>query len=209
MEVLNIVILRRALRVAIDNVKNLKGIDFDHIEQIITLIKKGKPGDRIYLPKGIRAIKGYSTLIITSEPPKKLSTYIIEKPKEVFLEEASLILSIKEVELNQLINSQDSQMSSFGDGKKIAYMDAEKIKFPLTVRCRRPGDYFYPLGFGKRKKLQDFFVDEKVPRDERDIVPIIESEGKIVFVAGYRLDDRFKIGDNTKKCLEIRVIPKL
>ncbi|GAB6184335.1 tRNA lysidine(34) synthetase TilS [Thermodesulfovibrio hydrogeniphilus] len=207
MEVLNVVILRRALRVAIDSVKNLKGIDFEHIEQIITLIKKGKPGDRIYLPKGIRAIKGYSTLIITSEPPKKLSTYTIDQPQEIFLEEASLSLSIKEFELNQL--NQDLQALNFGDGKKIAYIDADKIKFPLIVRCRRPGDYFYPFGFGKRKKLQDFFVDEKIPRDERDIVPIIESEGKIVFIAGYRLDDRFKIGDNTKRCLEIKVIPKI
>ncbi len=93
--------------------------------------------------------------------------------------------------------------------KNTIYADMDKVKFPLIVRGRKPGDYFYPFGFGKKKKLQDFFVDEKVPRDERDTVPVIESNGDIVCIAGYRLDDRFKIDDNTKRCLQIKIMPKL
>lgn len=201
MEVLNIVVLRRALRVAIDSVKDLKGLTFDHIEDIIKLIKTGKPGDRLYLPKGIRVIKGYSTLTVTAEPPKKLSTYEIHEPMDIYLEEASVLLSLKEIKREEL--------HDFGNGKSIIYIDMDKIKFPLIVRARKPGDYFYPFGFGKKKKIQDFFVDEKVPRDERDIVPVIESNGDIVCIAGYRLDDRFKIDDNTKRCLQIKIMPKL
>jgi len=201
MEVLNLVILRRSLRVAIDSVRGLKGLTFDHIEDIIKLIKTGKPGDRIYLPKGIRAIKGYSTLVITAEPPRKLSTYEITEPQEIYLKEASVVLSLKEIKRQEL--------KDFGDGKNTIYADLDKIKFPLIVRARKPGDYFYPFGFGKKKKLQDFFVDEKIPRDERDTVPVIESDGAIVCIAGYRLDDRFKIDDNTKRCLQIKLIPKL
>lgn len=201
MEVLNIVILRRALRFAIDSVKGLKGLSFDHIEDIIRLIKTGKPGDRIYLPQGVRAIKGYSTLVITAEPPKKLSTYEVNSPQDIYLKETSMVLSLKEIKREEL--------QDFGDGKNTIYVDMDKIKFPLIVRARKPGDYFYPFGFGKKKKLQDFFVDEKVPRDERDAVPIIESDGNIVCIAGYRLDDRFKIDDNTKKCLQIKILPKV
>lgn len=201
MEILNIVILRRALRFAVDSVKDLRWLTFDHIEDIIKLIKTGKAGDRIYLPKGVRAIKGYSTLIITAEAPKKLSTYEITEPKDIYLKESSTFLSLKEIKREELQN--------FGDGKNIIYIDMDKIKFPLIVRARKPGDYFYPFGFGKKKKLQDFFVDEKIPREERDIVPIIESNGNIVCVAGYRLDDRFKIDDNTKRCLQIKITPKL
>jgi tRNA(Ile)-lysidine synthase len=201
MEVLNIVILRRALRVAIDSVKDLKGIEFDHIEKIIDLIKKGKPGDRIYLPKGIKAIKNYSTLIISAEPPKKLPTYEISEAGEIFLQEASIVLYIEEVDREEV--------KDFGDGKNTVYIDREKINFPLIVRSRKPGDFFYPFGFGKKKKLQDFFVDEKIPRDERDLIPIIENSGEIVFIAGYRLDDRYKIKHNTKRCLKIKIIPKL
>ncbi len=201
MEVLNIVILRRALRVAIDSFKDLKGIEFDHIEEIIRLIKKGKPGDRIYLPKGIRAIKGYSTIIITSEPPQKLSTYQIDMPKEIAIKEISMTLDIKELSIGEI--------QDYGNGKNLIYIDAEKIKFPLIIRPRKEGDYLYPFGFGKKKKLQDFFVDEKIPRDERDLIPIIESEGNIVCIVGYRLDDRFKIDHNTKRCLQIKAIAKM
>ncbi|WP_353685018.1 tRNA lysidine(34) synthetase TilS [Thermodesulfovibrio sp. 3907-1M] len=201
MEVLNIVVLRRALRVAIDSVKDLKGLTFDHIEEIIKLIKTGKPGDRLYLPKGIRAIKGYSTLTVTAESPKKLSTYEIPKPMDIYLKEANIFLSLKEIKREEL--------QDFGNGKSTIYIDMDKIKFPLIVRARKAGDYFYPFGFGKKKKLQDFFVDEKVPRDERDTVPVIESNGDIVCIAGYRLDDRFKIDDNTKRCLQIKIMPKL
>ncbi|MCX7723715.1 MAG: tRNA lysidine(34) synthetase TilS [Thermodesulfovibrio sp.] len=201
MEPLNIVILRRALRFAVDSVRDLRGLTFDHIEDIIKLIKNGKTGDRLYLPKGIRVIKGYSTLIITAEPPKRLSTYEITKPQDIYLKESSTFLSLKEVKREEI--------QDFGNGKTLIYVDMDKIKFPLIIRARKPGDYFYPFGFGKRKKLQDFFVDEKVPRDERDIIPIIESDGNIVCIVGYRLDDRFKIDDNTKRCLEIKVTPKL
>lgn len=201
MEVLNLVILRRALRTAIDSVRDLRGIEFEHIERIIDLIKKGKPGDRVYLPRGIRAIKGYSTVVISAEPPVKLSTYVINRPETVFLKEISTYLTIAEVERPQVTN--------FGDGKNTIYLDRDKVSFPITVRARKPGDYFYPYGFGKRKKLQDFFVDEKVPRDERDAIPIIESDGKIVCIVGYRLDDRFKIEHNTNKCLVIKATPKL
>jgi len=91
MEVLNLVILRRALRFAIDSVAGLKGLTFDHIEDIVNLIKKGRSGDRIYLPKGIRAIKGYSTLTITAEPPGKLSTYKITEPHDIYLKESSIV----------------------------------------------------------------------------------------------------------------------
>lgn len=110
MEVLNIVILRRALRVAIDSVRDLKGLTFDHIEDIIKLIKTGKPGDRIYLPKGIRAIKGYSTLTVTAELPKKLSTYEINEPADLDLKECNKVLSLREIKREEL--------QDFGDGKK-------------------------------------------------------------------------------------------
>jgi len=59
------------------------------------------------------------------------------------------------------------------------------------------------------EKASGFFVDEKVPRDERDTIPVIESKGEIICIAGYRLDDRFKIDDNTKICLQIKIMPKL
>jgi tRNA(Ile)-lysidine synthase len=65
---------------------------------------------------------------------------------------------------------------------------------PLSVRNRRPGDRFTPIGLPGRKKLQDFFVDRKVARRDRDAVPLVVDEAdRIVWVAGYGIDEAFRI----------------
>lgn len=189
------VILRRVLRRAIDAVKGLRGISFVHIEDIIGLVKTGNSGDRIYLPKGIRVIKGYATLILTSEQPSQLGAYSLNVPEELSLKESGI-----------LIKSSFADSSEIPcDGKSKVIIDSEKIKLPLVVRSRKSGDLFYPFGFGKRKKLQDFFVDEKIPRDERDSIPIVVSGDNIVWIAGYRADERFKVTAETKKILLLEI----
>jgi|Deesub1362B_J571_1020462.scaffolds.fasta_scaffold00082_82 tRNA(Ile)-lysidine synthase len=189
------VILRRALRRAIDETKGLRGIGFEHIEEIIDMIQSAPTGARLYLPRGIRVIKGYSTLIITAERPQKLSEYVLQVPGETVLKEAGLVL----------ISSISEKVEGYGDGKTEAVFDLDTLSFPLKIRPRKEGDFFYPFGFGKRKKLQDFFVDEKVPKEERDTVPILTSEDKIVWVVGYRTDERFKVTSSTRRVLRIVV----
>ncbi|MCX8030804.1 MAG: tRNA lysidine(34) synthetase TilS [Thermodesulfovibrionales bacterium] len=197
-EVIDTVLMRRVLRRAIDATRGLRGINFIHIEDIISLIKKGKAGDRLYLPNNIRVIKGYSILTITCQQPNKLDTYTLYEPKSIYLKEASLTLSCKVIDIKGI----DKEVAS----KKVAYLDADKINFPLKIRSRKEGDYFYPFGLGKRKKLQDFFVDEKIPRDERDIVPLlINDNGDILWVSGYRIDDRYKINKDTKRVLKCTI----
>jgi tRNA(Ile)-lysidine synthase len=197
LEAMEKVILRRTLRRAIDETKGLRGINFVHIEDIIELIKRGKAGDRLYLPHGMRAIKAYSTFILTSEPPVRLSTYSLEVPGETVLKEAGILIraSIQE--------SQESEIKDQRPSAVVAVFDADRLIFPLMIRPRKEGDFFYPYGFGKKKKLQDFFVDEKVPRDERDAIPLILSEENIVWVVGYRGDERVKVTDETKKVLKL------
>jgi len=195
------VILRRVLRRAIDAVKGLRGINFIHIEDIIGLIKNGDSGDRLYLPKGIRVIKGYSTLILTSELPVKLGTYSLEVPGEVILREAGILIKSSISERGRGVEE------SRGQGKETIELDADKVKAPLTIRSRKDGDFFYPSGFGKKKKLQDFFVNEKAPRDERDKVPIVLSGEEIIWIAGYRADERFKVTDDTKMILLLEIKP--
>jgi len=200
------IILRRALRRAIDETKGLRGISFVHIEDIIELIKMGRAGDRLYLPHGMRAIKAYSTFTLTSKPPVRLSTYSLEVPGETVLKEAGILLHASILE-NQEIETKDFRTSApdFHPATTQVLFDVDKLNFPLIVRPRKEGDFFYPHGFGKKKKLQDFFVDEKVPRDERDAIPLIVSGEDIVWVAGYRGDERFKVTDETKKVLKLEV----
>lgn len=198
LEVMDKVILRRLLRRAVDETKGLREISFTHIEDIIGLIGKGKPGDRLYLPKGVRAIKQYSTVLLTSKPPQRLGSYMLEMQGEVVLKEAGIMLC-SEIK-------KDFRRGDTWDKKTTAVFDADRLTFPLTIRAREKGDYFYPFGFGKRKKLQDFFVDEKVPRDERDKVPIVLTGGEIIWVLGMRQDDRSKVTPDTKRfaVLEIK-----
>ncbi len=205
-EIMDKVIMRRVLRRAIDETKGLRGVSFIHIEDITELIKYGKPGDRLYLPKGIRVIKGYSTFILTSELPVKLGTYTLSIPGETILKEAGILIKASVIESPSTTHGESSERSlRTALWTDIGVFDLEKLTFPLIARPRRDGDIFYPLGFGKRKKIQDFFVDQKVPRDERDRVPLIISNDNIIWVVGYRGDERFKTTEETKKVVILEV----
>lgn len=199
-EIMDKVIMRKVLRRAIDGTIGLRGISFIHIEDIIELTKFGKPGDRLYLPKGIRAIKEYSTLILTSDIPVALNTYTLTVPGETILREAGILIkaTIEPAE-------ETGAGSISGLWIYAGIFDAAKLHMPLIARPRENGDFFHPLGFGRRKKLQDFFVDLKVPRDERSRVPLIVSGKDIIWVVGYRGDDRFQVTAETRKILRLEV----
>jgi len=83
--------------------------------------------------------------------------------------------------------------NKLGSHSSIEYVDAGKLRFPLYVRSWKAGDSFVPLGMKHRKKVSDFFVDLKISRTKKMKIPIVESGGNIVWVAGCRIDDRFKI----------------
>lgn len=196
LEAMEPVILRRVLRRAISETEGLRGISFQHIEDIIALIRNGNSGDRLALPRNIRVIRDYSVLVITSEEPVRIGEFALDLPGRAVIVNAGHVVTA-EVEEAAI---------PLGDGKTSVHLDADKMKFPLIVRSRRTGDYFYPIGFGRKKKLQDFFVDIKIPRDERDSVPLVVSGDDIVWIAGYRADERFKVTETTKKCVRLGIV---
>jgi tRNA(Ile)-lysidine synthase len=92
-------------------------------------------------------------------------------------------------------------MRSAGD-RSAAAVRADLCGETLIVRNRRPGDRFRPVGLGGRKKLQDFFVDRKIARERRDAVPIVVDEhDRIVWVAGYEIDEAFRVTDRSQPVL--------
>lgn len=87
----------------------------------------------------------------------------------------------------------------------IAFLDADKISFPLVIRAWRQGDKFVPLGMRHKKKLSDFMIDVKIPLNLKRGVEIVEdANGSILWIVGHRIDDRFKLSDNTEKIVVMK-----
>lgn len=88
---------------------------------------------------------------------------------------------------------------------RIAWLDLDLLVFPLISRSWQAGDHFYPLGMNQEKKVSDFFIDNKVNRFEKSRIRILTSNGEIVWVAGLRIDHRFRVTPKTVRVLEIRI----
>src|ERR1035437_9805386 len=85
----------------------------------------------------------------------------------------------------------------------VAYLDHSVLTFPLQIRKWEQGDFFHPLGMNGKKKLSDFFIDQKIPISEKETTYVLESNGKKAWGINHRIDDRFKVTRDTKKIFRI------
>jgi tRNA(Ile)-lysidine synthase len=124
--------------------------------------------------------------------------YALSIPGEVQLAEAGVIVSAEAAAASTAVAG--------ATGTQVAAVRRDRCPGPLAVRNRRPGDRFSPLGLGGRKKLQDYFVDRKVARDDRDRVPLVVDESdRIVWVAGHSIDAEFRVTDPAQGVLILKV----
>jgi len=87
-------------------------------------------------------------------------------------------------------------------------VDANIIKLPLTIRAWEEGDFFYPLGMKNKKKVSDFFINQKIPIHVKKQIPfIVNGDHAIIWIMGMRLDNRFKVTNNTKKTIQLTITP--
>ncbi|MDQ4141252.1 MAG: tRNA lysidine(34) synthetase TilS, partial [Bacteroidota bacterium] len=140
-------------------------------------------------------VKDRSQLVITPKDMVAFGSYeILASQTECLTPELRLSLSSLSA-LNYKINP----------NKKVAALDAGLLQFPLKVRTWKEGDWFVPLGMNGKKKISDFLIDEKIPVNLKPKVKVLTSGGSIVWVIGYRLDNRFKVTAKTEQVLEIRI----
>lgn len=167
--------------------------NFDQAQQIIRILDS-EPG-RTIISKTHRVIRDRKWLIISPLTEKDLSHILIEKGQS----------DVETAHLSLHLQIQSGVGYKIPAESQIASLDASKIIFPLLLRTWKQGDYFYPLGLGKKKKLSRFFIDEKIPLHEKEKIWVLESDKRIIWVVGMRIDDRFKITKETKEVLKITV----
>jgi tRNA(Ile)-lysidine synthase len=128
------------------------------------------------------------------------------------VEDEKIQIEIGKEEINSPIHlrfSRFEKSSGFIIDKSpdVALLDADKIQFPLTLRHWRHGDRFHPLGMKGSKLLSDFFVDQKFTEAQKqNVFLLVSAENEILWVVGYRIDDRFKIEETTKSVFACRLI---
>ncbi len=203
MKQLHPALVRRMLRLAIDRVKgNLSGVGLVHLEPLVELVFSGKTGKSVRIPGGIEAVRHGAKLFISSKecaaPSDPLDEVlrVYEAGNYVF---GKLCFEFRFCDEAKTYCAPDS-------GADCIRMDSDKLKWPLELRLRRTGDRFRPLGMTGSKKLQDFFTDCMVPREERQKVPLLCDSEKICWVAGMRMDDRVKVEAHTRQILMVRLV---
>ena len=97
--------------------------------------------------------------------------------------------------------------ASFTDDPNIEYIDANRLAGDLVLRTWNNGDWLVPLGMHQKKKVSDLFIEQKVPVYEKHTIPILESDGSIVWICGRRLDNRWKVTPATKQILKLQYEP--
>jgi tRNA(Ile)-lysidine synthase len=171
-------------------------LEYPHVTGIINLIQEHTGGKRIALPGGYEAITSHDRLAIGKQ----------QEPSEEMRGEIALIIPGKTtldgfgIKIEATIAQEGTVFEADPDA---AYLDYHQLVFPLRARSFRPGDNFIPLGMNASKKLKNFFIDLKIPRRERLKIPLVISGGNICWVAGLRIDERFKVTSDTQKILRL------
>jgi len=145
-----------------------------------------------------RIIKNRNWLIISPVQTKAAQNILIEEGNK----NISFQQGVLNIEKHQAFNFK------LHASNLIAQVDAAEIRFPVLLRKWKQGDYFYPLGMTKKKKLSRFFIDQKLSLTDKENTWVLEMDKKIIWVVGMRIDNRYKISPQTKNILVVYYEPK-
>lgn len=155
-----------------------------------------EPAGKQFITDRARMIKDRRFFIVTQLPEKDVTLKWIEKADSV-TNFNNFQFSISHIPLPVNITNTSPQTE---------FVDYSKLEFPLILRQWKAGDYFYPVGMGmKKKKIKKFLTDLKLPLHEKEKVLVLESDQKIVWVVGYRLDERFKLTPHTTQVCKLHI----
>jgi tRNA(Ile)-lysidine synthase len=187
------------IRRAIERIKgNLTELTFQHIRDILGKLASTERW-QLHLPGGIVVLGEREELSVCREKPKLPAAL-------PFARQLAVPGETEIPEIGKKIRVSFTENIDKGADPAVAFIDYDSLAKEVLVRNRLPGDRFSPLGLKGTKKLQDFFIDEKVPAGERDSVPIVESGGKILWVAGFRIDEAAKVAGAGARILKMELL---
>lgn len=163
-----------------------------HVEGILDLAEKGT-GRTLSLPCGLRARKEYSMVWLEKAEEEKKGQGEVEE--DLF---SSPLFTAECVPAGIL----RKKYKEIPEKKYTKWFDYDKIKGTLSVRTRRPGDYF-TLKDGKKKTVKAFMIDEKIPREDRDRILLVTEGQHVLWIVGCRISEFYKITDDTKQILQV------
>ncbi len=173
-------------------------LSFELINRALHLAGRRKNGRRVRLVKNVWFEVGGDQLAFYVQG-KKVRDRDVRLPGSLNLKDWGLKIE------SEIANGKPKTTDWSHSDQEVAYLDWAKLKPPFVLRSRRRGDKFQPLGMKGTKSVADFLIDAKVPRHLRDELPVLTSKGRIVWLVGQRISDRFKVTKNTKAVLKLEV----
>lgn len=162
-------------------------------EQVLALLES--ESGRFVETATHRIIRNRQWLLITTLQEEDAPVIVIER------EQSQIRCRVGQLHLREVTTPHISSSLN------MACLDAKQVQYPLILRRWKQGDYFYPLGMTRKKKLSRFFIDQKLSLPQKEKVWVLESGKRIVWVVGMRIDNRFKITDSTKEMLLLEWMP--
>lgn len=194
---------RRVIRIGLEKLLgSLKGIEYKHIEEILRILHE-KTGAAVMLPRNMRAYVSYENLVIGPkiEEPHDKYCYSLNLNRENTISSLGIVAVVKTLKAYEIADIKKD--------KYVAYIDKAKVQGDLFIRNRHEGDVFSPIGLKGSKKLKDYFIDEKIPKEDRDKIKLIADGKEIVWVIGKRLSEKYKITDKTEDVIMISIMRRL
>ncbi len=175
----------------------LKDFGFQSPEIEDIAIGLEKQAGKLFFSKDYVCLKDREHLIISRKKGDvKTEALIHQEQKEVQFSQGLIRMRAFDIEENP----------DFKTDSNRAYLDFSLLKFPLKLRNPIDGDFFFPFGMSGKKKISDFLIDMKIPRTEKKNIWLLTSDDKIVWVVGFRTDNRFRVKKTTQKILEIKLL---
>lgn len=181
-----------------------KEISFAHIQQIRDLVDFSGTGKVTILPSGIIIQKRPDELSMTKSITEDSGEVPCQDRRRVRVPGETVCPDLKWHISCRIEDVSEAVRVDFSKDPNQAYFDYLRIGEPLELRTMRPGDRFQPLGMQGTKKLHDYFIDEKISREERRKIPLLLDQQGIIWVVGQRISDRCKVTEKTRKVLIVK-----